>query len=127
MSVSRRPNQREPHRSVARPTAVQKTAGQRRRHGRNDRSMDIDTVSSDKRTSQNRNNNSQRRNPDAIKPNNRRRPNNGRGRREEKKPVSQGDLDRELDAYMMKNSTTARATLDMDLDTYMSAAPPKSS
>lgn len=125
LSVSRHSNQRESHRSVARPSSVQKTAGQRRRHGRNDRSMDIDTTSSDKSKPQNRNNNSQRRKPESIKPNNRRRPNSGRGRRDEKKPVSQGDLDRELDAYMMKNSATARATLDMDLDAYMSAAPPK--
>lgn len=39
--------------------------------------------------------------------------------------INQSDLDKELDAYMMKNESTARTTLDMDLDSYMSAAPSK--
>lgn len=43
-----------------------------------------------------------------------------------KEPLTQMDLDKELESYMMKNQSTARNTLDMDLDSYMAAAPSKS-
>ncbi|CAO3703030.1 unnamed protein product [Rhizopus stolonifer] len=44
-------------------------------------------------------------------------------RNEKKKPMSADDLDRSLDAYMMKDPKTAQAKLDAELSTYMSEAP----
>ncbi|KAI9259923.1 hypothetical protein BY458DRAFT_557709 [Sporodiniella umbellata] len=42
---------------------------------------------------------------------------------EKKKPLSADDLDRSLDAYMMKDPKTAQAKLDAELSSYMSEAP----
>jgi hypothetical protein len=111
---------------------VQKAGGQRRgAHHRNDRRMEIDTVGDDSNkrpsnsstnnaNSRNRNNRNNRKD-DKNRNDSRSRP----GRREEKKPLNQNDLDKDLESYMMKNNTTAQASLDMDIDSYMASAPSK--
>lgn len=109
---------------------MQKAGGQRRRdHHRNDRRMEIDTIADDsnKRNNRNgpRNNNRSNRNPRNGDRKNDRSRSTRPGRREEKKPLNESDLDKDLESYMMKSTTTAQATLDMDIDSYMSAGPSK--
>ena len=111
---------------------MQKASGQQRRsHHRNDRRMEIDTIGDDTAKRNNRNNSHNRNRNNSSRPQDSKNRNNSRsrsgrpGRRDEKKPLSQTDLDKDLEAYMMKNATTAQATLDMDIDSYMAAAPSK--
>lgn len=48
--------------------------------------------------------------------------NDKKGIKQKKKPLSQEDLDKSLDAYMMKDPKTAQAKLDEELTTYMQEA-----
>ncbi|CEG70198.1 hypothetical protein RMATCC62417_06139 [Rhizopus microsporus] len=48
--------------------------------------------------------------------------NDKKGTKQKKKPLSQEDLDKSLDAYMMKDPKTAQAKLDEELTTYMQEA-----
>lgn len=110
-------------RSASSSRGVQKARNPRRR---NDRGMEVDQVgsasSNDRRNNRNRNNRNRNNNNNGSKKNTR----NPRAPGGNKKtPVNQSDLDKELEAYMMKNESTARNTLDMELDSYMSAAPSK--
>ncbi|KAI9230171.1 MAG: hypothetical protein DHS80DRAFT_29118 [Piptocephalis tieghemiana] len=44
-----------------------------------------------------------------------------------KKPLTQSDLDSQLDAYLMKDANTAKARLDSDMDSYMAEGEPSPS
>lgn len=54
-------------------------------------------------------------------PSNRGGPRSGGGR----PPLSADRLDRDLDAYMLRDKSTGAKILDADLDSYMMGAPPK--
>lgn len=115
--------------SAPRPSRVSKTqSGGRHQRRRNDRGMEVDQVgsapSNNNRANKNKpkNNSKNKNNTNANKNRNNRRNN----QQPKKTPLNQSDLDKELEAYMMKNESTARNTLDMELDSYMSAAPSKS-
>lgn len=123
--------------SAPRPSRVAKTqSGGRHQRRRNDRGMEVDQVGSAPNSNNNNNNNNNRINKNKPKNNNKNKNNsnnsnknrnNRRNNQQPKKtPLNQSDLDKELEAYMMKNESTARNTLDMELDSYMSAAPSKS-
>lgn len=121
---------RRPGREVRSGGSVQKASGQRRPNRRNDGRMDVDTEGKD--GSDKRDRNPRGDNRGSNRAGNRSQNKNSRnarskrpGRREEKKPLSQTDLDKDLEAYMMKNTTTAQATLDMDIDAYMAGASSK--
>ncbi|KAG0283327.1 hypothetical protein BGZ96_012321 [Linnemannia gamsii] len=54
----------------------------------------------------------------------------GKGKKDKKAkptPVNAGELDSELDAYMMKDKNTASSVLDNDLDSYMADKPAENS
>ena len=115
--------------SVSKPLS----AGRHHRR-RDDRGMEVDQIgssslnrgsSSGPRRGNSRSHNHSR-NGGVSGRNGRRNQNSSRINKSIKKgDINQSDLDKELDAYMLKNESTARATLDMDLDSYMSAAPSK--
>lgn len=86
----------------------------------NDRGMEIDQVGSSRGSGGGRNNRSKNGNNN----NNRRRGNDSK-RSSKPKALNQSDLDKDLESYMMKNESTAKNTLDMELDSYMSTAPSK--
>lgn len=126
--------------SSSRPSrigGVSKPASGGRHRSRNDRGMEIDQVgSSTSRDSRgpisgrpnNRNNNNNNNNRQG-KNNNNNKNRGGNRKPQNQKPkktsLNQGDLDKDLEAYMLKNESTARNTLDMELDSYMSTAPSK--